>query len=94
LKDQHGRVLGATGHSVTGDGVKAVPGTVEIVLDKPEYKAGDEALALITFPEPVSDASAVAGARQGRSHGAAGQGRRLAEDWKNSATPNTAHACR
>jgi uncharacterized protein YfaS (alpha-2-macroglobulin family) len=56
LKDQHGRVLGATGHSVTGEGVKAVPGTVEIVLDKPEYKAGDEALALITFPEPVSDA--------------------------------------
>lgn len=56
LKDQHGRVLGATGHSVTGEGVKAVPGTVEIVLDKPEYKAGEEALALITFPEPVSDA--------------------------------------
>lgn len=56
LKDEHGRVLGATGHSVTGDGVKAVPGTVEIVLDKAEYKAGDEALALITFPEPVSDA--------------------------------------
>lgn len=56
LKDEHGRVVGATGHSVTGDGVKAVPGTVEIVLDKPEYKAGDEALALITFPEPVSDA--------------------------------------
>lgn len=55
LKDDHGRVVGATGHSVTGDGVKAVPGTVEIVLDKPEYKAGDEALALITFPEPVSD---------------------------------------
>ncbi|MHC8368759.1 alpha-2-macroglobulin family protein [Pseudomonas sp. ZT5P21] len=56
LKDEHGRVIGATGHSVTGDGIKAVPGTVEIVLDKPEYKAGDEALALITFPEPVSDA--------------------------------------
>jgi uncharacterized protein YfaS (alpha-2-macroglobulin family) len=29
---------------------------VEIVLDKPEYKTGEEALALITFPEPVSDA--------------------------------------
>ncbi|VVQ18099.1 hypothetical protein PS914_06120 [Pseudomonas fluorescens] len=56
LKDDHGRAIGATGHSVTGDGVKAVPGTVEIVLDKPEYNAGDEALALITFPEPVSDA--------------------------------------
>ncbi|RON46986.1 hypothetical protein BK666_12255 [Pseudomonas frederiksbergensis] len=56
LKDDHGRVVGATGHSVTGEGVKAVPGTVEIVLDKPEYKTGDEAMALITFPEPVSDA--------------------------------------
>ncbi|WP_226504447.1 alpha-2-macroglobulin [Pseudomonas sp. MWU16-30317] len=56
LKDDHGRVVGAAGHSVTGDGVKAVPGTVEIVLDQPEYKAGDEAMALITFPEPVSDA--------------------------------------
>ena len=56
LKDAQGRVIGATGHSVTGDGVRAVPGTVEIVLDKPEYQTGDEALALITFPEPVSDA--------------------------------------
>jgi uncharacterized protein YfaS (alpha-2-macroglobulin family) len=56
LKDDHARVLGATGHSVTGEGVKAVPGTVEIVLDKAEYHAGDEALALITFPEPVNDA--------------------------------------
>ncbi|WP_421548957.1 alpha-2-macroglobulin family protein [Pseudomonas sp. QD4] len=56
LKDEHDRVLGGTGHAVTGDGVKSVPGTVEIVLDKPEYKAGDEALALITFPEPVNDA--------------------------------------
>ncbi|WP_437881689.1 alpha-2-macroglobulin family protein [Pseudomonas sp. LRF_L74] len=56
LKDKNGLILGATGHSVSGDGVKAVAGTVEIVLDKAEYHAGDEALALITFPEPVSDA--------------------------------------
>jgi alpha-2-macroglobulin len=56
LRDDHGRTLGATGHSVTGEGVKAVPGTVDIVLDKTEYKAGDEALALITFPEPIIDA--------------------------------------
>ncbi|MCY1260279.1 MG2 domain protein [compost metagenome] len=56
LKDQHGQLLGATGHSVSGEGVKAVAGTVEIVLDKAEYKTGDEALALITFPEPVGDA--------------------------------------
>jgi len=56
IKDDHGLILGATGHSVSGEGVKAVAGTIEIVLDKPEYKAGEEALALITFPEPVGDA--------------------------------------
>ncbi|GLK89131.1 alpha-2-macroglobulin family protein [Pseudomonas turukhanskensis] len=56
IKDDHGLILGATGHSVSGEGVKAVAGTIEIVLDKPDYKAGDEALALITFPEPVGDA--------------------------------------
>ncbi len=56
LLDENGRLLGATGHSVSGDGVKAVAGTVEIVFDKPEYQVGDEASALITFPEPVSDA--------------------------------------
>ncbi|NWE80411.1 hypothetical protein, partial [Pseudomonas yamanorum] len=31
IKDDHDRILGAAGHSVTGDGVKAVPGTVEIL---------------------------------------------------------------
>lgn len=56
LRDAQGQLLGGTGHSVSGEGVKAVPGTVEIVLDKAEYQAGDEALALITFPEPVDDA--------------------------------------
>ena len=39
---------------IHGEGVKSVAGTIEIVLDKAEYQAGDEALALITFPEPVS----------------------------------------
>lgn len=56
LRDAQGQLLGGTGHSVSGEGVKAVPGTVEIVLDKAEYRAGEEALALITFPEPVDDA--------------------------------------
>ncbi|PAU64439.1 hypothetical protein BZL41_10020 [Pseudomonas sp. PIC25] len=56
LKDAHGLILGGTGHSVSGEGVKAVAGTVEIVLDKAEYHSGDEAQALITFPEPVGDA--------------------------------------
>ncbi|WP_447589367.1 alpha-2-macroglobulin family protein [Aquipseudomonas campi] len=56
LKDRNGLILGATGHSVSGEGVRSVAGTVEIVLDKTEYLSGDEALALITFPEPISDA--------------------------------------
>ncbi|GFM81345.1 UPF0192 protein [Pseudomonas cichorii] len=56
LMDENGRLLGATGHSVSGEGVKAVAGTVEVIFDKPEYTVGDEASALITFPEPVSDA--------------------------------------
>ncbi|MGC2917634.1 hypothetical protein, partial [Pseudomonas aeruginosa] len=48
--------LGASGHSVSGEGVKSVPGTVEVVFDKPENRTGEEASALITFPEPVVDA--------------------------------------
>ncbi|MBC9252171.1 hypothetical protein A9179_18010 [Pseudomonas alcaligenes] len=56
LKDKHGLILGATGHAVSGDGVKAVAGTVEVVFDQDEYQAGAEAQALITFPEPVGDA--------------------------------------
>lgn len=56
LKDEHGLILGATGHSVSGKGLKAVAGTVEVVFDRDQYQPGDEALALITFPEPVADA--------------------------------------
>ncbi|WP_407316691.1 alpha-2-macroglobulin family protein [Pseudomonas sp. nanlin1] len=56
LMDENGHLLGATGHSVTGNGVKAAAGTVEVIFDKAEYTVGDEASALITFPEPVSDA--------------------------------------
>ncbi len=56
LRDDKGQLLGATGHSVSGEGVKSVPGTVEVVFDKPEYRTGEEASALITFPEPVEDA--------------------------------------
>lgn len=56
LKDEHGLILGATGHSVSGSGLKAVAGTVEVVFDREQYQPGDEALALITFPEPVADA--------------------------------------
>src|SRR5690606_17814156 len=56
LKDEQGLILGATGHSVSGAGLKAVAGTVEVVFDRDQYRPGDEALALITFPEPVAEA--------------------------------------
>lgn len=56
LKDEHGQILGGTSHAVSGEGVKAVAGSIDIVLDKSEYKEGENALALITFPEPVEDA--------------------------------------
>lgn len=56
IRDTHGLLLGATGHAVSGDGVKAVPGTIEIVLDKREYQVGEVADALVTFPEPVKEA--------------------------------------
>lgn len=56
LLDSKGLLLGATGHAVSGNGVKAVPGTIEIVLDKQEYQIGDTTEALVTFPEPVKEA--------------------------------------
>ncbi|MCX4162830.1 MULTISPECIES: alpha-2-macroglobulin [Paraburkholderia] len=56
VKDDTGNLLGATSHWVAGDGVKAIPGSVEIVFDRDRYKIGDTAEALITFPQPVDDA--------------------------------------
>ncbi|MBS1158426.1 MAG: alpha-2-macroglobulin domain protein [Proteobacteria bacterium] len=56
LRDARGNLLAATSHWVAGAGMQAVPGSVEIVFDKENYQAGDTAHALITFPQPVSDA--------------------------------------
>lgn len=56
IYDDKGSVLGATSHWVSGPGVKAVKGSIEIVFDHASYKAGDTAEALITFPEPVDSA--------------------------------------
>ena len=56
LRDEAGNLLGATSHWVTGEELQASPGSVEIVLDKPKYQAGETAEALITFPQPVDDA--------------------------------------
>lgn len=56
LKDEAGNLLGATSHWVAGAGLKALPGSVEIVLDKDRYQSGDTAEALITFPQEVDEA--------------------------------------
>ena len=56
LLDAQDMIVGATGHTVSGKGIKASPGSIEIVLDKTQYQPGDVAAALITFPEPVEDA--------------------------------------
>ncbi|WP_287184164.1 alpha-2-macroglobulin [Paraburkholderia sp.] len=56
VKDAAGNLLAATSHWVAGDGVKAVPGSVEIVFDRDRYRVGDTAEALITFPMAVDDA--------------------------------------
>ncbi|MDN4038140.1 alpha-2-macroglobulin [Massilia sp. YIM B02443] len=56
LRDERGNLLAAASHWVAGDGVKAAPGSIEIVLDRARYAPGDIAEALITFPEPVQQA--------------------------------------
>ncbi|CBL45959.1 Conserved hypothetical protein [gamma proteobacterium HdN1] len=56
VRDQDGKLLGATHHSVSGAGIVSAPGSVRIVLDKQEYQVGETAEALVTFPEPVKDA--------------------------------------
>lgn len=53
LRDGRGNVVAATTHWVSGEGVQATPGSIEIVLDRARYAPGDMAEALITFSEPV-----------------------------------------
>ncbi|MDR3222085.1 MAG: alpha-2-macroglobulin family protein [Candidatus Accumulibacter sp.] len=56
LRDIQGNLIGATAHWVGGEGVKAIPGTLEMVTDKEHYRAGDVAEVLLTFSEPVDEA--------------------------------------
>ncbi|SEO62962.1 hypothetical protein SAMN05428959_11335 [Duganella sp. CF517] len=56
LRDERGNLLAAASHWVTGDGVQATPGSIEIVLDKVRYRPGDVAEALITFSDKVDQA--------------------------------------
>ena len=56
VKDSQGNLLAATSHWVAGEGLQALPGSVEVVFDRRSYQVGDTAEALITFPGPVADA--------------------------------------
>jgi uncharacterized protein YfaS (alpha-2-macroglobulin family) len=56
LRDERGNLLAAASHWVSGDGVQATPGSIEIVLDKARYRPGDVAEALITFSDKIDQA--------------------------------------
>lgn len=56
LRDAQGQLVAAAPFFVSGGELKPPQGAVEIVFDKPRYRAGDMARALITFPDPVEDA--------------------------------------
>ncbi len=56
LRDERGNLVAATSHWVTGAGVKTTPGSIEIVLDRARYKAGETAEALVTFSDPADQA--------------------------------------
>ena len=56
LRDANGTMVGSTSHWVAGEGLKGTPGSIEIVLDRERYRAGETAEALITFSDPVDQA--------------------------------------
>lgn len=56
LRDAKGRVVAASSHWVSGEGLKAPAGSISIVFDKPRYQPGQVAEALVTFPEPIDQA--------------------------------------
>jgi uncharacterized protein YfaS (alpha-2-macroglobulin family) len=56
LRDERGNLLAAASHWVSGEGLMAAPGSIEIVLDRVSYRPGETAEALITFSDPVDQA--------------------------------------
>ncbi len=56
LRDDHHRIVAATSHWVSGDGLKAPAGSIGIVFDRERYHEGDVAEALVSFPEPIEHA--------------------------------------
>ncbi len=56
LRDASGDVVAATAHWVSGAGLKAPTGSIEIVPSKERYQPGETAELLVTFPVPVEQA--------------------------------------
>ena len=56
LRDASGNIIGATSHYVSGGSIGAPQGSIEMVFGKSDYKPGDTASALITFPKKVDQA--------------------------------------
>ncbi|MDR3212541.1 MAG: alpha-2-macroglobulin family protein, partial [Azoarcus sp.] len=61
LRDSKGNLVAATAHWVGGldgnaQGVKVIPGTIEMVVDKERYQPGETAEVLVTFSEPIDEA--------------------------------------
>ena len=56
LRDAQGNLVAATSHFVSGAGIKAPSGSIAIVFDKSQYKPGETAQALLTFPVEVANA--------------------------------------
>jgi uncharacterized protein YfaS (alpha-2-macroglobulin family) len=56
LRDERGNLLAAASHWVSGEGLQAAPGSIEIVMDRARYRPGETAEALVTFSEPIDQA--------------------------------------
>ncbi len=69
LKDSKGRIAGSIEHWVAGPELTTQPGSIAIVLDQDEYRIGDTAHALITFPVPVDQALVTLERDQVEAHG-------------------------
>lgn len=56
LRDAEQLLVAGTSVSISGPEQKTTPGSVDILFDQRQYTIGDNATALITFPEPVDEA--------------------------------------
>jgi uncharacterized protein YfaS (alpha-2-macroglobulin family) len=99
LRDEQGQLLGAAPFYVSGGELKPPQGAIEIVMDKPRYRAGDIAKALITFPVAVKDALLTLERDQVEAYGRLQDGRGMASlrqlndrQWEASIVVRSEHA--